>query len=51
MALSVVAGAALAQTAAPLSSRDVAGNWALAITPAERPGLQIDVDSTRTIFR
>ena len=40
-----IGGAAFAQTAAPIANRDVVGEWTLAITPAERQGLSITVES------
>lgn len=35
---------ALAQSAGPLSNRDVIGDWRLAITPADRQDVQINVE-------
>ncbi|MGV3577807.1 hypothetical protein [Brevundimonas sp.] len=35
---------ALAQTSAPLTPRDVVGDWTLVITPAERQGTTITVE-------
>ena len=39
-----LAGAAAAQDATPLSSREVIGDWDLTITPAERRGFEINID-------
>lgn len=41
---SAVGGAAFAQGAPPIANRDVVGDWALVITPAERRGLDINVE-------
>ena len=41
---SMLGGAAFAQ-AAPITGREVIGDWLLAITPAERQGLRITVES------
>ena len=38
---SLMGGAALAQGAAPITSREVVGEWRLAITPAEREDVSI----------
>lgn len=40
----VMGGAAFAQDVVPINERNVVGNWALLITPAERDGLEINVD-------
>ena len=40
---SLMGGAALAQGAAPITSREVVGEWRLAITPAEREDVSIPV--------
>lgn len=42
---SAIGGAAFAQDATPITNRDVVGDWTLAITPAERRGVSISVES------
>lgn len=39
-------GAAVAQPATAINAREVMGNWTLAITPAQRRGLSISVESS-----
>lgn len=42
---SAIGGAAFAQGAAPITNRDVVGEWTLTITPAERQDLSITFKS------
>jgi hypothetical protein len=40
-----IGGAAFAQSATPITNREVVGEWTLAITPAERRGFSVSVES------
>jgi hypothetical protein len=44
-AWSLTAGATFAQAQVPITARDVVGDWTLSITPADRPGLNVSVES------
>lgn len=42
---SAIGGAVFAQSATPITNRDVVGEWTLAVTPAERRGFSITFES------
>ncbi|WP_374512829.1 hypothetical protein [Brevundimonas sp.] len=44
LAAAAIGGMAHAQAGTPIDSREVVGAWVLMITPAEREGLEINVD-------
>lgn len=45
LASGALGGEALAQTGAPITNRDVLGEWTLTLTPAERRGMSITFES------
>ena len=45
VASSIMVSAAFAQGGAPITTREVVGEWLLTITPAQRPDLSISIES------